>query len=61
MIGYIVFAHGSSVESANEAVRSVARELARRGQFELVVAAFLEGGQPDLSAAARELAARGPN
>jgi sirohydrochlorin ferrochelatase len=59
MIGYIVFAHGSSVESANEAVRSVARELARRGQFELVVAAFLEGGQPDLSAAARELAARG--
>ena len=28
MTGYIVFAHGSSVESANEAVRTVAREMA---------------------------------
>jgi sirohydrochlorin ferrochelatase len=59
MTGYIVFAHGSSVESANDAVRAVARELAQRGQFELVVAAFLEGGTPNLNAAARELAARG--
>ena len=59
MTGYIVFAHGSSVESANDAVRAVAKELARRGRFELVLAAFLEGGEPDLSAAARELAARG--
>lgn len=58
MTGYIVFAHGSSVESANEAVRLVAREMASRGGLEQVIAAFLEGGQPDLKTAARELAAR---
>jgi sirohydrochlorin ferrochelatase len=57
--GYIVFAHGSSVESANDAVRSVAGELARAGGYEEVVAAFLEGGRPDLASAAGELAARG--
>jgi len=57
--GYIVFAHGSSVESANEAVRSVAREFARAGGYRAVIAAFLEGGKPDLSAAVAELAAQG--
>jgi sirohydrochlorin ferrochelatase len=57
--GYIVFAHGSSVESANEAVRSVARDLAQAGGYGQVVAAFLEGGRPDLSSAAGELSARG--
>jgi sirohydrochlorin ferrochelatase len=57
--GYIVFAHGSSVESANEAVRSVAAELARAGGYGQVIAAFLEGGRPDLSAAAGDLAERG--
>jgi sirohydrochlorin ferrochelatase len=58
-IGYIVFAHGSSVESANEAVRSVARELAQAGGYGQVMAAFLEGGRPDLSSAAGALAAQG--
>ncbi len=57
--GYIVFAHGSSVESANEAVRSVAREFARAGGYRAAIAAFLEGGKPDLSAAVGELAAQG--
>jgi sirohydrochlorin ferrochelatase len=57
--GYIVFAHGSSVESANEAVRSVACELAQAGGYAHVVAAFLEGGRPDLSSAAGELVTRG--
>ena len=57
--GYIVFAHGSSVESANDAVRLVAAEMARRGELENVVAAYLEGGRPDLATAARELAERG--
>jgi sirohydrochlorin ferrochelatase len=56
-VGYIVFAHGSSVESANEAVRSVALDMARRGELEHVAAAFLEGGRPDLKTAVRELAA----
>ena len=57
--GYIVFAHGSSIESANEAVRAVASELALAGGYDCVVAAFLEGGKPDLSGAASDLAARG--
>ena len=53
---YVVFAHGSSIESANAAVRAVASEMARLGQLEHVVAAFLGGGEPDLSGAIRELA-----
>jgi sirohydrochlorin ferrochelatase len=59
MTGYIVFAHGSSVESANEAVRAVASELAQAGGYGQVIAAFLEGGKPDLASAAAELASRG--
>ena len=54
--GYVIFAHGSSIESANEAVRTVAAEMARRGGLETVVAAFLEGGQPDLPGALEALA-----
>ena len=54
--GYVVFAHGSSVESANDAVRTVAAEMARRGGLDFVIAAFLEGGQPDLPGALEALA-----
>jgi sirohydrochlorin ferrochelatase len=54
--GYIVFAHGSSIETANEAVRSVAREMARRGGLATVQAAFLEGGTPDLMGAVAAIA-----
>ncbi len=54
--GYIVFAHGSSVESANEAVRAVAAEMARKGALDVVEAAFLEQGQPDLAGAVRRVA-----
>ena len=57
--GYIVFAHGSSVESANDAVRAAAAGMAQRGGLANVIAAFLEGGRPDLSGAVRELASRG--
>ncbi len=57
--GIIVFAHGSRVESANEAVRAVARDLVRAAPCERVVAAFLELGQPDLESAADQLAAAG--
>jgi sirohydrochlorin ferrochelatase len=59
MTGYVVFAHGSSVESANEAVRTVAAQMAERGGLEHVVAAFLEGGKPDLKSAVSELARGG--
>lgn len=54
---YIVFAHGSSIESANQAVRDVAAEMARRGGLERVEAAFLEGGKPDLAGALENVAA----
>src|SRR5206468_6944224 len=54
----IVFAHGSRVESANEAVRAVAAELGRQGGFR-VEAAFLELGEPDLGGAAARLVEAG--
>jgi sirohydrochlorin ferrochelatase len=57
--GFVVFAHGSRVESANEAVRIVAANVAREGKFEHVEAAFLELGIPDLAGAVDRLAARG--
>jgi sirohydrochlorin ferrochelatase len=57
--GYLIFAHGSSVESANEAVRVVADRMARQGSLELVEAAFLEGGQPDLKGGVARLIGRG--
>jgi sirohydrochlorin ferrochelatase len=59
MTGYIVFAHGSSVESANEAVRAVSAQLRERGGYEAVETAFLEGGRPDLQGAVDALSARG--
>jgi sirohydrochlorin ferrochelatase len=63
MTGFIVFAHGSRIESANQAVRDVAikmaaSHMATSGQY-LVEAAFLELGAPDLSGATALLIARG--
>lgn len=55
----IVFAHGSRIEPANRAVRTVAAELARTGGFDRVEAAFLELGQPDLDTAVGLLAGQG--
>jgi sirohydrochlorin ferrochelatase len=57
--GIIVFAHGSRIESANQAVRAAARGLARAGEFPWVEAAFLELGEPDLEGAAAKLATQG--
>jgi sirohydrochlorin ferrochelatase len=57
--GIIVFAHGSRVESANEAVRAVARDLVRASGCDRVAAAFLELGKPDLEGAADQLVAEG--
>jgi sirohydrochlorin ferrochelatase len=59
MTGYVVFAHGSSVESANEAVRVVTAQLRERGGYDAVETAFLEGGRPDLKGAVEALSARG--
>lgn len=54
----VVFAHGSSIESANEAVRAVCRTMAGAGGYP-VEAAFLDGGKPDLNGAVGLLAGRG--
>jgi sirohydrochlorin ferrochelatase len=59
MTGYVVFAHGSSVETANEAVRAATAKLRERGGYEAVETAFLEGGRPDLRGAVEMLSARG--
>lgn len=57
--GIAVFAHGSRIEAANEAVRAVAAELARVGGYGLVEPAFLELGYPDLAGAIAKLVERG--
>jgi sirohydrochlorin ferrochelatase len=57
--GIVVFAHGSRIESANQAVRAVAAGLALAGGFEHVSAAFLELGQPDLEGAVTRLSEKG--
>ncbi len=57
--GYILFAHGSRIEGANQAVRDIAAAFARAGGFTLVEPAFLELGTPDLAGAAARLAAAG--
>jgi sirohydrochlorin ferrochelatase len=59
MTAYIVFAHGSSVESANEAVRAVSHAAAGRGGWKLYETAFLGGGRPNLEEAATKMAADG--
>jgi len=55
----IVFAHGSSVESANESVRALTRSLAEMGNYPLTETAFLELGQPDLPAAVARVVEKG--
>jgi len=57
--GIIVFAHGSRIESANRAVRSVAAEFARASGYQHVEPAFLELGDPSLEGAADRLVAHG--
>ena len=55
----IVFAHGSRIESANDAVRKAAADLARAGGFPVVEAAFLELGKPDLGSAVAAVVSKG--
>jgi sirohydrochlorin ferrochelatase len=58
MTGFIVFAHGSRIEAANQAVRGVAEQMAVAGGH-LVEPSFLELGEPDLAGAAKRLVALG--
>jgi sirohydrochlorin ferrochelatase len=54
----VVFGHGSSVPSANEAVRVIAARAAREGAWDLYETAFLEA-DPRLDDAVGKLAATG--
>jgi sirohydrochlorin ferrochelatase len=56
--GIVIFAHGSSVPSANEAVKMVADAAAAAGSFAHVETAFLEA-KPDLAEAVARLAESG--
>ena len=56
--GIVVFAHGSSVASANDAVRTVAAEAAAAGGFETYEVAFLDA-LPNLRDAVGKLMERG--
>jgi sirohydrochlorin ferrochelatase len=56
--GIVIFAHGSSVPSANDAVRAVAEAAAAAGSFDRVETAFLEA-QPGLAEAVARLADTG--
>lgn len=57
--GYIIFAHGSRLEPANQAVRDVAAAFARAGNFPHVEPAFLELGSPGLEGAVDALLSQG--
>ncbi len=57
--GTVIFAHGSRIEAANEAVRLFARSVAQAGALPDVEPAFLELGEPDLEGAVARLAACG--
>jgi sirohydrochlorin ferrochelatase len=57
--GIVVFAHGSRIASANDAVRAITADLKSAGSLDQVEAAFLELGQPDLAAAVARLVGRG--
>jgi sirohydrochlorin ferrochelatase len=57
-LGIVVFGHGSSVASANEAVRTIAARAAAEGAWDLYETAFLEAA-PYLGEAVRNLAASG--
>jgi len=59
MTGVIVFAHGSSIESANDAVRTVVAQMGAGGDYPLLEAAFLEGGKPGLEESVQSLRTQG--
>jgi sirohydrochlorin ferrochelatase len=53
--GYVIFAHGSPIESANEAVRTIAAQ----AELPLYETAFLDSSPPTLADAVATLAQRG--
>jgi sirohydrochlorin ferrochelatase len=59
MTALVLFAHGSPIRSANDAVRAVAEEARRLLGFDRAGVAFLEPYPPSLAAAVADLAAAG--
>lgn len=57
--GILIVGHGSRRAEANEDVRNAARKIRKRGDFELVEAAFLEIAQPDIPAGFARLVEQG--
>ncbi len=57
--GIVFFAHGSSVDSANQGVRTVAAEAARQAGVDHYEVAFLELAHPTLEEAVAALIASG--
>ncbi|HVF27802.1 MAG TPA: uroporphyrinogen-III C-methyltransferase [Pyrinomonadaceae bacterium] len=57
--GVLVVGHGSRREEANEDVRRVAEKIAKRGNYPLVGAAFLEITSPNISEGFTQLVERG--
>jgi sirohydrochlorin ferrochelatase len=55
----VIFAHGSSIESANDSVRSIADRIRGEVAVDLVETAFLEQGHPDLARALEAVVAQG--
>ncbi len=55
----ILFAHGSPVESANEAVRQVAHEAGEKAGFALAGVAFLEPYSPGLEETVAQMVGEG--
>jgi sirohydrochlorin ferrochelatase len=55
----VIFAHGSSIESANDSVRTIAHRIRGEAAFDLVETAFLEQGRPDLAGALEAVVALG--
>lgn len=59
MTGLVIFAHGSSVATANEAVQRVTARMSAEGGYKLVETAYLELAEPDLGQAVARLVERG--
>lgn len=56
--GFVLFAHGSTVQSANDAVHAVTAELVRR-RGAPVETAFLDCARPNLADAVKKLTEKG--
>jgi sirohydrochlorin ferrochelatase len=57
--GIVLFAHGSSVEEANQGVHELARQVQALGTYNYVRAAFLELAHPDLAEAVKQAVGAG--